>query len=204
MRYLSLILCLCGSLYSQTPATWWAQADSSQKASIRGSYDRNKQYDKGYTLAALNAIESSGGLHLIRLGEDSAGLYAQRGVNVAKRISKYNRINKKRLEQKKPPVPFDSLWVYSYNEKKDKPSGWEVSRAVQNLMLDRAFDDKHARAHLDELLRQHDGVWWDVHQAWNGRKPHQAEDVNAWIVFFKYRLNLSPLPVQLAKPLTWQ
>ncbi len=134
-------------------------ADSSQKASIRGSYERNKQWDKGFTLAALNAIESSGGLHLLRLGEDSAGLYAQRGKYVAQRF-------------------------YNTNE----PTAWQVSRVVQRLIQDREFDDMQARQNLTILLERYDGDWMATWQAWNGRKEHQAEDVKAWVNFFRYGL----------------
>lgn len=159
MKLLALIVCLCTFIHSQTPAVWWATSDSSQKASIQGSYERNKAYDKGLTLAALNAIESSGGLHLIRLGEDSAGLYAQRGKYVAQRVYKTR-----------------------------KPTVWQVSRVVQRLIQDRAFDDEQARKHLDELLDRYRGDWMLTWQAWNGHKEHQAEDVRAWVNFFRYKL----------------
>jgi len=139
---------------TKSPKEWWTDSNSSQKASIRGSYDRNKQWDKGFTLAALNAIESSGGLHLLRLGEDSAGLYAQRGLYVAQRVYK-----------------------------NDRPTTWQVSRVVQRLIMEQDFDDEQARAHLDELLDRYGGDWMKVWQAWNGHKAHQAEDVRAWVRF---------------------
>jgi len=162
---LCVIILSFGFLYAQSPSEWWngwynakgeyqAGADSSQKASIRGSYDRNKQYDKGWTLAALNAIESSGGLHLLRLGEDSAGLYAQRGKYVARRVYKTK-----------------------------KPTVWQISRVVQRLIQERDFDDEQARKHLDELLDRYKGDWMLTWQAWNGHKTHQAEDVRAWVRF---------------------
>jgi len=110
-------------------------------------------------LAAFNAIESSGGLHLLRLGEDSAGLYAQRGKYVAQRFYKTK-----------------------------KPTIWQVSRAVQHLIQDTGFDDKQARAHLDELLDRYDDRWESVWQQWNGHKKNQSRDVKRWINFFKYDL----------------
>ena len=110
-------------------------------------------------MAALNAIESSGGLHLLRLGEDSAGLYAQTGFYVAQRVYKTA-----------------------------KPTVWQISRVVQKLIQERAFDDEQARAHLDELLDRYGGDWMKVWQAWNGHKKNQAEDVAAWIMFFRYNL----------------
>ena len=160
MRSLLPILFLCTSLYSQTPAVWWAQADSSQKASIRGSYERNKVYDKGFTLAAFNPIESSGGIHLLRIGENSGGLYAQRAYWVAQRVYKV-----------------------------ETPTDWQVSRALQRLVTDRAFDDGQARAHLDELLREHGGRWIKVWEAWNGHKPGQAKEVRAWVRFLRKQFN---------------
>lgn len=159
MFRLALIVCLCGSLYGQSPASWWASSDSSQKASIRGSYERNKQYDKGFTLAALNAIESSGGLHLLRLGEDSAGLYAQRGKYVAQRVYKT-----------------------------EKPTVWQVSRVVQKLIQERGFDDEQARKNLDKLLDRYGGNWGLTWQSWNSQKPGQAEHVRIWVNFFRYTL----------------
>jgi len=59
MRMLVLIVSLCGSLYAQTPAQWWQQADSSQKAFAAKCYEFGKQYGRGHTLAAIAWVESS-------------------------------------------------------------------------------------------------------------------------------------------------
>lgn len=160
MRLFILIACLWTITYSQqSPQEWWAQASKAQRWSIGGSYERNKQYDKGLTLAAFNAIESSGGLHLIRLGENSGGLYAQRAEYVAQRVYKV-----------------------------EKPSIRQISDVIQRLMFDREFDDEQARKHLNELLERYNGDWVKVHQAWNSQKEGQAEEVRRWINFYKYKL----------------
>ena len=174
MRSLLFILLLFGEVYTQTPGEWWAEADSLQRISVRGSYDRNKGHDKGFTLAAFNPIESAGGRYLLRLGEDTAGEYSQKGYNVAKRENKQKRLQ----------VPFDSLWIYPF-KKIDTPTKWEISRAVQRLVQDREFDDRHARAHIDELLDRYGDDWMKVWQAWNGHKKGQAEEVRAWVRFLK-------------------
>ena len=143
----------------QSPREWWNEASDEQKASIRGSYDRNKAYDKGFTLAAFNAIESSGGLHLLRIGENSGGMYAQRAYLVAQRI-----------------------------HKGETPTAWQVSRALQKLVTNREFDDEQARAHIDELLGRYGDRWMKVWSNWNSKKEGQAEDVRRWIRFFQYNL----------------
>ena len=174
MFRLAIILCLCTSLPAQSPSEWWADSDSSQKASVRGSYDRNKQYDRGWTLAAFNPIESAGGRYLVRLGEDVGGEYSQNAYNVAKRENKQKRLQ----------VPFDTLWIFPY-KRSDNPTNWQVSRAMQNLILDRGYDDRHGRAHLDELLRQYGGDWMKVWQGWNSQKENQDKLVRAWVRFLK-------------------
>ena len=140
----------------QTPQSWWDSADSSQKASIRASYDNNKAYDKGFTLAAFSPIESSGCVNLLRLGENSGGCYAQRAFRVAQRVYKV-----------------------------ETPTEWQVSRVLQKLITDREFDDEQARAHLDELLNQYGGDWMKIWQGWNGQRPGQAEEVQAWVKFLQ-------------------
>lgn len=175
---LSALILAFGVLYAQqSPAEWWQQANQKQRWSIGGSYERNKTYDKGLTLAAFNAIESSGGLHLFRLSSLESGLYSQKGYNVAKRENKQKRLR----------VSFDSLWIYVY-KKMDNPSDWQVSRAVQRLIQDREFDDRHARAHIDELLDRYNGDWQLVWQGWNSQKEKQAEEVKQWVLFFRYKL----------------
>ncbi len=142
-----------------SPRVWWAEASDEQRASIRNSYDRNKAYDKGFTLAAFNAIESSGGLHLLRIGENSGGYYAQKAKGVAQRLHKV-----------------------------ETPTAWQVSRALQRLITDRDFDDEQARAHLDELLGRHGGRWMTTWADWNSRKEGQANEVRRWVRFFQYNL----------------
>ncbi len=157
MKFILAIFILCTSIYPQSQ--WWAEASDEQKTSIRQSFEVNKPFDMGFTLAAFNAIESSGGLHLLRIGENSAGLYAQRAVYVAQRVYKVA-----------------------------SPTDWQVSRALQRLVTDRAFDNFHARAHLGEMLKQYDGDFMKVWQAWNGRKEGQAEEVRNWVRFLRYEL----------------
>jgi len=164
LRYLPLLLLITRLAGQHTvtddlaPREHWQQMSLEQRADVRRSFDDNKAYDKGYTLAAFNAIESAGGLFLVRLAENSGGRYAQRAIYVAKRHYKVGR-----------------------------PTIWQRSRVLQWLVLDRDFDDHHARAHIDELLDRHGG-WMGVWIWWNSAKPEQASEVLAWVRFFKYKL----------------
>lgn len=174
MRYIFLILSF-GILYAQQSAgEWWQDASQAQRDSIRATFDRNKVYDKGWTLAALKPDESSGGLFLVRLAGKEAGDFGQKAYNVAKRANKQKRLQ----------VPFNSLWTYLYEET-DNPNEWQIDRAFQRLIQDRQFDDQHARGHIDELLQQYDGDWFKVGGAWNSQKPGQAERVRDWIRFLR-------------------
>ena len=137
-------------------AEWWKSADNTQRLFIRSTYDRNKIYNMGFTLAAFSIIESSGGIHLLNISENSGGVYAQKAYRVAQR-------------------------AYSV----ETPTDWMVSRALQNLITDREFDDKQARAHIQELLTQHGGRWVMVWSRWNSRKVGQADEIRAWVRFLK-------------------
>ena len=177
MKILAIILTLCISISAQQSpeAEWWADASQAQRDNIKGVYDRNKDYDKGWTLAAFTPDESSGGLFLVRLDGAEAGQYGQKAYNVAKRERKQKRLR----------VPFDSLWMYLYEKKADEPTEWGIDRVFQRLMEDMEFDDRHARAHIDELLDTHDGDWEKVWKYWNSQKPGQAEQVREWIRFLR-------------------
>ncbi len=177
MRLLWPIILFVSVIYPQQ-AEWWDAAGAGQRASIKRSYDDNKEYDRGFMLAAFNPIESAGGELLVNTKEKTAGQYAQGAYNVAKRIRKHARLDS---------VSYEDLWKYHYKPI-DDPNEWEVDRAFQLLIVDREFDDRHARAHLDELLDRFDGDWVKVAQAWNGQKEGQAEEVMAWISFFRYDL----------------
>ena len=141
-------------------ADWWSQAEESQRIAIRATYDRNKQYGMGFTMAAFSIIESSGGIHLLNISENSGGVYAQKAYRVAQR-------------------------AYSV----ETPTDWMVSRALQNLITDREFDDKQARAHIQELLAQYGGRWMMVWLLWNSQKPNQDEIIRAWVRFFRNELH---------------
>ncbi len=176
MKPILAIILFVSVIYPQQ-AKWWNDAGAGQRTAIKKSYDDNKEYDQGFMLAAFNPIESAGGLFLVKTKEKSAGQYGQRAYNVAKRIKKHARLR----------VPFEDLWKYYYKSI-DDPNEWEMDRAFQLLIVDREFDDRHARAHIDEMLDRFDGDWMKVAQAWNGQKEGQAEEVMAWISFFRYDL----------------
>ncbi len=182
MRHIFLILTLCISISAQQSpeAEWWKGSSQAQRDNIKSVYDRNKAYDKGWTLAAFTPDESSGGLFLVRLDGAEVGQYGQKAYNVAKRENKWKRLQGYQSRR----LPFDSLWVYPYEEV-DKPTEWGIDRAFQRLMEDMEFDDRHARAHIDELLDTHDGDWEKVWKYWNSQKHGQAEQVRAWIRFLR-------------------
>ena len=155
MKFMFTILLFISVLYPQTPQEeWWAAATSSQRATIRNVYERNKVYNKAFTLAAFSIVESSGGIHLLNVSEASGGYYAQKAFHVAQR-------------------------VYTA----DSPTPWQVSRVLQKLITDRDFDDFHARANIDELLDRYGGRWMMVWKWWNSHRPGQAEEVRAWVRF---------------------
>ncbi|KKK53107.1 hypothetical protein LCGC14_3098100, partial [marine sediment metagenome] len=158
---------------------WWTAASTEQRQSVQNSYETNKPYDKGLTLGSFNPIESSGGMFLVRSEEKSGGLYAQRAYNAAKRENKRKRLN----------IPLSETWKYPFITN-DNPTKLEIDVALQRLIMNRNFDDEHARAHLDELLKQYNGNWRKVWQAWNGQKEGQASQVRVGISFlarkFKY------------------
>ena len=152
---------------------WWTASSIEQRQSVQNSYDINNSYDKGLTLAAFNPIESSGGMLLLRSEEKSAGRYAQRGYNVAKRENKRKRLN----------IPLSETWKYPYVNSDNPTTKLEIDIALQRLIVDRNFDDEHARVHLDELLKQYNGNWRKVWQAWNGQKEGQANQVRVGVRF---------------------
>lgn len=162
-------------LYAQqSPARWWRMATEAQRQSIIDSYKRNVSYDKGYTLAAFNAIESAGGLLLINESEKSGGLYAQKAYTVAKRINKQLRLG----------VPLEETWKYPYAPE-DEPNKIQIDMALNALVYNQQFDEAHARVHLVELLVQYNGNWMEVWRRWNSQKPGQAEQVREWIRFLQ-------------------
>ena len=164
MRYLVVILWLYMGLYGQnrvTPGQWWLQAPEDAKAAILDSYNRNMEYDVGYTLAAFKAIESAGDQFTLKLGENSCGGYAQRAKYVAARVW---------------GLPVDSL------------TAWQIDRACQQLIQDQDFDDRQARLKLQELQNIHGNDWMSIWADWNSKKPGQAESVREWIRFLRIKI----------------
>lgn len=167
MRSTLYILCLTATLLSaQTPAEHWfgipdslAPMSQDARSSIRRSYDHNPPYR--FTMGAYNAVESVGGQFTVRLGENSAGNYAQRSKIVAAHY--YS-------------LPQDSITI------------WQDSRVFQLLVTNRKFDDRWAVYHIGLLHDRYGGDWMKIWQAWNGQKPGQAQEVRAWVRFFRYRL----------------
>ena len=149
------ILLFISVLYPQTPQEeWWAAATSSQRATIRNVYERNKVYNKAFTLAAFSIVESSGGIHLLNVSESSGGYYAQKAYHVAQRL-------------------------YTV----ETPTPWQVSRVLQRLITDRDFDDEQARALIDELLDRYGGNWRMTWANWNSKNQWQTEEIRKWIRF---------------------
>ena len=166
LRLLAILCLLCANLYPKQ-AEWWDAAGAGQRASIKRSYDDNKEYDRGFMLAAFNPIESAGGELLINTKEKSGGQYAQRAYSVAKRKRKHARLDS---------VFYEDLWEYHYKPI-DEPSEGEVDRALQQLIVDREFDDRHARAPIDGLLARFCGDWTKVAQSWKVQKKGRAAAV---------------------------
>ncbi len=161
LRLAALILILFTSVTAQ--AEWWQTAPQSARDTIRAVYERNRDYDMGYTLAAFCAIESGGGRWLLATGgkERSGGFYHLNGLFVA---------------AWELGIPAGSV------------TAWQIDRILERLQKDRKFDDRHARAKIEELYSQHGGDWRMVWRAWNSRRRGQSAEVRAFINFFIYTL----------------
>ena len=133
--------------------------DHEQQASIRRSFDVNKPFDLGFTAAAFNAVESAGGRFLIRLGENAFGVYQQRALYVAQIVYKT-----------------------------ETPTIWQLSRAAQNLTLDREYDNIYFRIQVMELLGRYNGRWSLVWAAWNPKRENQVDEIRLWVRFLRYEL----------------
>lgn len=159
MKFILALILSVTVLQAQTPKEHWAAMDIYQQASIRRSFDVNKPFDLGFTAAAFNAVESAGGRFLIRLGEDAFGSYQQRALYVAQIVYKTS-----------------------------SPTIWQLSRAAQNLTLDREYDNIYFRMQVMELFDRHEGRWSLVWAAWNPKRENQVEEIRLWVRFFRYEL----------------
>ncbi len=163
MRYLPLILALCGNLYSQSPAEIWLDMTRTEQRCVKASFDYGKEWDIGFTLAAINAHETRGGRWPIRVGTAHNVLISE------------NAFGNHHLR-----AYYAACRVYDTN----KPTIWQQSRVAERLLFDREFDLLQSRLHLQEIMARHKG-WMATWAAWNGGNGKYPRQIAAWVRFLK-------------------
>lgn len=156
-----LILIAIGHIFAKTPATDWAQMSQAQRDSIKVSFDWGAQYGLGFTYAIFDWDESSGGLHLINLAEYSGGRYGQKVYYVFK-----HRI--------KEVAVRDTT----------EPTIWQLSRIMEELILNRETDRLEAKRHIEILQgRYGKNRWMKIWSRWNGGNGEYAKTCRARMIF---------------------
>lgn len=152
MRIIFILLAV-GHIFAKTPAEDWRDMPQAQRDSIKTSFDWGKKHNLGFTYAVLDWGESSGGLHLINLAENSGGRYGQKTYYVFKH----------RIEE---------VAVRDTTE----PTIWELSRIMEELVFNREIDRLEVKRHL-EILRDRYGKdrWMKIWSRWNGGNGEYAE-----------------------------
>lgn len=154
MKIFAIILAFT-IVYAQAPAEIWPDMTRAEQRCIKASFDYGKEWDIGYTMAAINAHETRGGRWPIRVKEDAFGNHHLRAFYAACRV-------------------YDT----------DKPTIWQQSRVAERLLFDREFDLLQSRLHLQEIMVRHKG-WMAIWGAWNGGNGAYPRKIAAWVRFLK-------------------